>query len=146
MNLVGDVGGTRTRLALAARQGGTWQLTGLEESATTPDLLDKVARFRARHDVQAAAFCAAGPVSADGSIRLTNAGVTLDAARLAEAAGLPRAVLVNDFRAIAEAIPVLPRDSFVACGGGSAVEGEPVVVMGPGTGLGTAVGAQSPGG
>jgi glucokinase len=146
MILVGDVGGTRTRLALAAKAGGAWQLSGLEVTATTPDLLEKVARFRARHEVDAAAFGGAGPVGADGSIRLTNAGFALDAARLAEAAGLPRALLVNDFRAIAEAIPALPRDSFVACGGGAAVEGEPIVVMGPGTGLGTAFGAQGPGG
>ncbi|HET8691706.1 MAG TPA: ROK family protein [Steroidobacteraceae bacterium] len=146
MILVGDVGGTRTRLALAARAGSSWELTGLEESPTTPDLPEKVARFRAGHRIEAAAFGGAGPVGEDGRIPLTNAGFTLDPVRLGEAAGVSRAVLVNDFRAIAEAIPVLPRDCFVACGGGRAVEGEPVVVMGPGTGLGTSIGAQGPGG
>lgn len=146
MILVGDVGGTRTRLALAAKAGNAWELSALEVSPTTPDVLAKVAKYRERKDVRAAAFCGAGPIGPDGSIRLTHAPVLLDAAGLAQAAGLPRAVLVNDFRAIAEAIPHLPTASLAACGGGSAVEGEPVVVLGPGTGLGTAIGARGPDG
>jgi glucokinase len=146
MILVCDVGGTRTRLALAAKAGDAFELTSVEESPTTPDVLAKVARYRDGKDIRSAAFGAAGPLAADGSIRLTNAGVHLDAAELARAAGLPRAVLVNDFRAIAESIPFLPASSLVDCGGGRAVEGDPVVVMGPGTGLGTAIGARGPGG
>ena len=97
MILVGDVGGTRTRLALAARAGSSWELTGLEESPTTPDLPEKVARFRAGHRIEAAAFGGAGPVGEDGRIPLTNAGFTLDPVRLGEAVGVSRAVLVNDF-------------------------------------------------
>jgi glucokinase len=146
MILVGDVGGTRTRLALAAQAGDGWELSALEVSPTTPDVLAKVAKYREGKDVRAAAFCGAGPIGPDGSIHLTNAGVFLDAAALARAAGLPRAVVVNDFRAIAESIPCLPAASLVACGGGLAVAGEPVVVMGPGTGLGVAIGARGPGG
>lgn len=146
MILVCDVGGTRTRLALAAKAGDAFELTAVEESPTTPDVAGKVARYRGGREIRAAAFGGAGPISPDGSIRLTNAGVLLDAAELARAAGLPRAVLVNDFRAIAESIPFLPASSLVACGGGAAIAGEPVVVMGPGTGLGTAIGVQGPGG
>jgi glucokinase len=146
MILVGDVGGTRTRLALAAEANGVFELSDLEVSATTPDVAAKVARYLGSRKVNAAAFGAAGPIFADGAIRLTNAGVELVASELARAAGLARVVLVNDFRAIAEAIPHLPGESLLACGGGRAVAGEPVVVIGPGTGLGTAIGAQGPGG
>lgn len=144
MILVCDVGGTRTRLALAAQAGGAWALTGLDESPTTPDVAAKVARFAHGKGVTAAAFGGAGPIGAGGGIRLTNAGVFLDPAELARAAGVPRAILVNDFRAIAEAIPCLPKDSLVSLGGGTAVAGDPVVVIGPGTGLGTAIGARGP--
>lgn len=146
MILVGDVGGTRTRLALAAEANGTFELTGVEETPTTPDFAAKIERFVRGRTVIAAAFGAAGPILADGSIRLTNAGVRLEAGELAQAAGLPRALVVNDFRAIAEAIPLLPRDALQPCGGGTAVAGEPVVVLGPGTGLGTAIGAPGAGG
>lgn len=146
MILVCDVGGTRTRLALAARKDGAFEFAELEESPTTPDLAAKVERFLASRRVEAAAFGAAGPIGPDGSIRLTNAAFRVDAAALAGAAGLSRVLLVNDFRAIAEAIPHLPSASLEPCGGGSAVAGEPVVVLGPGTGLGTAIGVQAPGG
>jgi len=146
MILVGDVGGTHTRLALAAQANGTLEISALEESPTTPDLAAKVERYLAGRRVDAAAFGAAGPIGPDGSIRLTNAGFRLDAAMLAGAAGLGRVLLVNDFRAIAEAIPYLPAASLEPCGGGAAVAGEPVVVLGPGTGLGTAIGTPAPGG
>jgi len=146
MILVCDVGGTRTRLALAARENGEWTLSDLEESSTTPDVTGKVARFAAGKGVTAAAFGGAGPNEKDGSIRLTNAGVFLDPAALAKAAGVARTVVINDFRAIAEAIPYLPNTSLQPCGGGAAVSGEPIVVMGPGTGLGVAIGVTGPGG
>lgn len=146
MILVGDVGGTRTRLALAAKAGAAWTLTELEERATAPDVPTAIARFLNGRKVDAAAFGAAGPVARDGSIRLTNAAVRLTASELTAATGVTRVVLVNDFRAIAEAIPHLPRASLLPCGGGGAIAGEPVAVIGPGTGLGTAIGASGPGG
>lgn len=146
MILVGDVGGTRTRLAFAARQGAEWTLTGIVVRPTAPDFPAAIAQFLGGRKVTAAAFGAAGPVAADGSIRLTNAEVRLSPAELAVAAGVSAVVLVNDFRAIAEGIPYLPPASLQPCGGGEAVAGEPVAVLGPGTGLGTALGATGPGG
>ena len=149
MILVCDVGGTRTRFALAAKAGRDWQLTSIEECPTMPDVAVAVTRFlrtRANGPVTAAAFGGAGAVGADGSIRLTNADVLLSPPGLAKAAGVESIVLVNDFGAIAEAIPHLPASSFVSCGGGPAAEGMPVVVLGPGTGLGAAIGVPGPGG
>ncbi|HEU4515845.1 MAG TPA: glucokinase [Steroidobacteraceae bacterium] len=149
MILVGDVGGTRTRLALAERAGDGWRITGLEERRTAPDILEAVAAFvraSAGGRVSGAAFSGAGAPAVDGSIRLTNADVKLDPQELARAARVARAVVVNDFRAIAEAIPHLPRDALLPCGGGQPMRGEPVAVLGPGTGLGVAIGAESAGG
>jgi len=147
MILVGDVGGTRTRLALAAKADGGWRITGVEERRTAADILEAVAGFvRAAGPVEAAAFSGAGAVSVDGSIRLTNNDVCLEPAALAKAAGVARAVVVNDFGAIATAIPHLPAGSLAACGGGAPIAGMPVAVLGPGTGLGTAIGAPGPGG
>ena len=116
MILVGDVGGTRTRLALATRAGGAWQLSDVEDGPTTPEIASAIAKYlgtKAREGVTAAAFAAAGVVSADGSIRLTNAGVHLVPEVLAKAAGVPRATLVDDFGAIAEAVPHLPPENLV---------------------------------
>ena len=149
MILVGDVGGTRTRLALAERADGTWTISALEERRTAPDILEAVAGFvraSAGGRVRAAAFSGAGAPAADSVINLTNAKVRLDPRELAKAAGVARAIVVNDFRAIAEGIPHLPRDTLLPCGGGQPMRGEPVAVLGPGTGLGVAIGAESAGG
>ena len=147
MIVVGDVGGTRTRLALATKADDGWRITGIEERRTAPDILAAVAAFvRDVGPVQGAAFSGAGPVSADGSIHLTNTGVHLEPAALAAAAGVKNAVVANDFGAIATAIPHLPPEAFVACGGGARVPGMPVAVLGPGTGLGMAIAAPAPGG
>src|SRR5688500_5478818 len=147
MILVGDVGGTHTRLALAERAHDGWRITGVEERGTAPDFLAAVAAYvRNAGPVQAAAFSGAGPLLADGSIRLTNAGVHLEPAALAAAAGVAHAVVVSDFGSIATAIHHLPPGSLAACGGGARVPGMPVAVLGPGTGLGVAIAAPAPGG
>jgi glucokinase len=150
MILVCDVGGTRTRIALAERAGGSFRLTAVEESPTAPGVpgvAEIVRRYvECRGPVNAAAFGGAGAVAADGSIRLTNADVRLDPSELARAAGVRRAVVANDFGAIAEAIPYLPPETLTPCGGGAPVKGAPVAVLGPGTGLGTAIGAPGAGG
>jgi glucokinase len=142
MMLVGDIGGTRTRLALAAREGSEWRFDRLEERPTSADLPEAIARFiggRGRKRLEAAAFCGAGPVLADGSIQLTNTDVRLEPAALARAAGVGRAILVNDFQAVAQSIPALTAESLERCGGGHPVSGAPIGVLGPGTGLGVGI-------
>ena len=148
MILVGDVGGTNTRLALAARVNGAFEISGIETSRTTPDFAAKVQGFLRGRIVEAAAFGVAGPVTTERAIRLTNADVSLVAGELAEAAGIaePDVFLANDFRAIAEGLPYLPRESLEPCGGGTAVAGQPVVVLGAGTGLGASISAPVAGG
>ncbi len=149
MILVGDIGGTRTRLAIAEKGPDSWRLMDIEERPTGIDILKVIGRYladRGAKPIEAAAFCGAGPVSLDGSIRLTNTNVLLEPAALARAARLPRAILINDFAAIAEAIPHVPASSLVQCGGGSPVSAAPVIVMGPGTGLGVAIATPSAGG
>lgn len=146
MILVGDVGGTNTRFALAQRSGSDWRFTRLEQQPTVPDVAAALARYleSAGHPaLDAAAFCGAGPVLAGGGIRLVNADVALDPAALAAAAGVARALLVNDFAAVAHAVARLPATAFAACGKGVARRACPRLVLGPGTGLGIALLAPS---
>ncbi|MDP9199185.1 MAG: glucokinase [Pseudomonadota bacterium] len=145
MILVGDVGGTRTRLALATRRNGGWQLEELREEPTGPDILTMIREYLgsvAGPGIDTAAFCGAGPVADDGSIRLTNAPVLLEPAALARAAGAGRALLINDFAAVAESLPALTPAQLRICGGGGSGIG-PRVVMGPGTGFGVAIATPS---
>lgn len=142
MILVGDFGGTHTRLALAEPHASEWRFSRLEHGPTRTDAAAAIGRYLAdvgRPAIGAAAFCGAGPLRADGSIRLTNADLLLEPATLARAAGVGHAVLVNDFAAVAHAIPRLPAAAFAPCGAGRVEPDATRVVLGPGTGLGVAI-------
>ena len=108
MILVGDVGGTRTRLALAAKAGAEWRSPESRSAGPRPTSWRPSRRSCAAGKVKPRRSAPPGPVSADGSIRLTNIGVRLEPAALAAAAGVARAVARQRFRAIATAIPHLP--------------------------------------
>lgn len=78
------------------------------------------------------------PVGADGCINLTNTNTLLDPKVLGEAAGVGTAILVNDFSAVAHAIPALSDESLQGMGHGTIRPGAPKLVIGVGTGLGVA--------
>lgn len=141
MILVGDVGGTNTRLALAVRRSDRWQLNDLRVQPTVADPGSQISDFlRSAGNPALTAFAcaAAGPLADDGSIRLTNHSGHLRPAALAAAAGLSQATLINDFAAIAHALPVLSATDLHKLGSGSPVADAARLVLGPGTGLGVA--------
>jgi glucokinase len=84
-----------------------------------------------------AALAVAGPVSGDRA-RLTNGTWEFQAEELRAAMGLERLRLVNDFAAVALALPHLTDADVAALGSGKAVQAAPCVALGPGTGLGVA--------
>ncbi len=84
-----------------------------------------------------AAFAVAGPVTGD-EVTLTNLSWHFSIRALRAALGLTRLEVVNDFTAVALAVPHLgPGDSRPIGGPGRhAVAGAPIAVLGPGSGLG----------
>lgn len=141
MILVGDVGGTNTRLALARRDGDAWRLDLLQVYPTPSDLPSLVAKYCAGLSgitLRGAALCGAGPRRPDGSLKLTNRDTQLDPPALAAATGLPRAHVLNDFEAVAWSLPALHSSDLRALGKASPEPGAPRVVLGAGTGLGVA--------
>lgn len=69
-------------------------------------------------------------------LRFTNSGWHIRPTSLAAQLGVAQIQLLNDFAAIAHALPGLRDEDWVSLGGGSALPGAPVAVLGPGTGLG----------
>jgi len=140
--LAGDVGGTRTRLGLFERSGGTlapvWKTTVLNAGyAGIADVLERCGRPR-EATVEAACFGAAGPVE-NGVCRMTNLDWILDAAALTASAGIGPVTVVNDLTAIAVAVAHMPEDGFVVLQSGSHPWGRgSMAVVAPGTGLGEA--------
>lgn len=141
MLLVADVGGTQTRLALARRTEPGWTLERLQVAPTRGDVTAVVRDYLAGIGAPALAgfgCCAAGPRREDGRIRLTNLAAELDPATLAAAAGVAHCVLVNDFEAVAQAIPALGPGELRQCGGRVPPPHAARLVLGAGTGLGVA--------
>ena len=140
--LAGDVGGTKTALAIVDLAGNRCLVRRLERyaSAEHRGLAEIVAVFLAgeRRRPSAAGFGVAGPVSA-GRSRITNLGWKLDERALARATGIPRVALVNDFGANALGLRFLRPRAVATLLPGRADPVGPVALLGAGTGLGEAV-------
>lgn len=142
LGLVGDVGGTHVRMALARTGGGVPTLERVQETAhgARVDLAvviaDYLAGLGARGRPGWAVIAVAGPV-AHGEVSLTNAGGRLSEAELSRAIGGGRARLINDFAALALSAPVLGVGDLHPLG--PVIVDRPegsIAVIGPGTGLG----------
>ena len=141
MFLVGDVGGTKTDLAVFSPESGPRApLVEATFPSTDYSSLEAVVReFLGRVDqaVARAAFGVAGPV-VGGQARITNLPWVIDAAQLQKALGFSAVWLLNDLEAIANAVPFLQADDLDTLNDGEPVAGGPIAVIAPGTGLGEA--------
>ena len=137
VRLIGDIGGTNARLAIA--MGGTYRHRHSYPTAEHDGLEAVIAAFLAilppELRPQEAAIAIAGPVG-DDSIRMTNTGWGFTRTELARQFGFARLIVLNDFAAIALALPDLAAADTVQIGGGSIRAGAPIALLGPGTGLG----------
>lgn len=142
--LVGDIGGTNVRFA-RARLGFAGHLEVENISVFQGDdygsfdaALEQYLEQLGNHRPDEALFAFAGPVR-DGTVRLTNRSWTVNSRETAQKAGLANVRLVNDYAAMARSIPELGPESFRLLHEGRVPdERSPILVAGPGTGLGMA--------
>lgn len=135
--LVADVGGTNIRLALADGPGAKARRVIAYHDADYATLEAAIAAYldAVGERPRAACIAIAGPV-VGAVLQLTNRGWRLDRAALAARFGWARLLVINDFEALALALPSLEPAMLAQIGGGSALPGKPKAVLGPGTGLG----------
>jgi glucokinase len=139
--LVGDIGGTNTRLALAevSTSGAALAAVEIKESQRFPDLETAIADYAKDKTLPPEACLAvAGPI-ANGKGRVTNIGWDLDEEAIARACGFERVRLMNDFAALAFAVTGLGDSEKQSIKPGTARQGGPISVMGAGTGFGVAM-------
>lgn len=136
--LIADIGGTNVRFATLTPDG---RIEAVEAwlTALYPNIGAAVAAYAQMTGlslpVDVAAVCAAGPLDGD-RIELTNCPWTISRGEMASFA--KRTVLVNDFAAVAQAVPSLGVGDLRQIGGGAPVDGAAKLALGPGTGLGVA--------
>jgi glucokinase len=145
--LAADIGGTNARFAVAEEASGEVRLVFQRTYPTSrfPDFEPALAEFlrEARGagaigaEVPRAAIAIAGAVDREGG-RLTNrAHWTFDVHALRRSLGL-QAQLVNDFLALAHAVPRAKATDWVELQAGEPVPRGTIALVGAGTGLGVA--------
>jgi len=137
--LAGDVGGTKTNLALFDSENDprTPFAQKIFSSSQYPSLASLVRDFlgQTHTRVTRASIGVAGPV-VHGRSEVTNLPWVLDETLLREDLDVENVVLINDLVATGNAIPHLTEKELVTLNEGKPVEGGTIGVIAPGTGLG----------
>jgi len=141
--LIGDIGGTNARFALANSDRVVFEKPMTLQCADFPSAVAAMGHFLeavSAGSPDAICLAAAGPVIGE-SIKVTNNHWTLSAEEIRRDLGVARVKLLNDFEAIAWSIPNI-EGQFLESVGQTSQEDLPagdfsVAIIGPGTGLGT---------
>lgn len=140
INLVADIGGTNIRIALAKSDASFCDVMTFQCSEYN-SLADVLSAYIAEKNLSSAKINAclaiACPVDTD-LISMTNLPWSFSKSALKISLNFNQLWLINDYTAIAHAIPLLNNEQKVQIGEGTAIENQPISICGPGTGLGVA--------
>ena len=141
MRLVADVGGTNVRIGLIDGDGAAPTAISKLRSADFDSLQAALGSYIDAHPTETiseACIAVAGPVNAD-RVKLTNLPWEFSQTDLQRSLQVKKLAVMNDFAAIALAIPHLSADDRKQIGTGHADSSLPIAAIGPGTGLGSAM-------
>lgn len=139
MILAGDIGGTKSRIALFEEKGGKLaheQKFSSKEFPDFPSLVKKYLSEQGEKKISCASFGVAGPVK-NGVCTATNLPWVISAKELGKELNIPRVSLINDLEANAWGLQCLSKDEFFVVNEGEEAEGNQAL-MSSGTGLGEA--------
>ena len=154
--LAGDLGGTKTLLAIYSNQNGKLKQEHAQRylSAEWTSLESMLRHFldtspNAHWVPQNSCFAVAGPIK-NRAAELTNLGWTISEESLQRSSGLKQVELVNDFAVLIYGLPHFSENQQILLQAGSGTDGDgppsepgPVAILGAGTGLGMARGLSS---
>jgi glucokinase len=136
--LVGDIGATHARFGLVSPDAKLLHSRTLadEEYPTIDAALAAFLNERGPLPVpRQGAIAIASPVTGD-QITMTNHPWSFSIRQLGEQLRFDRLEVINDFTALALALPHLKPEDRLSVGGGNAIPNSPIGVLGPGSGLG----------
>ncbi|TYK65851.1 glucokinase [Colwellia echini] len=150
IHLIADIGGTNIRLAQASANNDSTNHASTKidineietyQCKEFASLADVVAHYIEVKSLSGfninACLAIACPVDED-LISMTNLPWKFSQKELKATLKLNELTFINDYTAIAMSIPLLSDQQKVKIGGGSTINGKPISVCGPGTGLGVA--------
>jgi glucokinase len=136
--LLGDVGGTNARFAWAQSVGSPLSDIVTYPCINTPTLEAALKAYLSSHQTTQPIYCALGianPIVGD-LVQMTNHHWSFSISALQKSLGFRQLLVINDFSALALSLPSLRQEDLQQVGGGKAVSGAPLALLGPGTGLG----------
>lgn len=140
MILAGDIGGTKTHLALfLPEEKRKWEASHIFKSGDHSNLTEIVQKFLAAHpecQIERACFGIAGPVQ-KGKCKATNLPWIVDAKMVAKETGIASVSLINDLEANGYGLQCLEEEEFFILNAGKKNEGNAALIS-AGTGLGEA--------
>lgn len=142
-NLVGDIGGTNARFGINRGSQGDHRSVATYKVADYPDfsdvlrhLMDDIQRLGlAQGAPTAACFAVAGPPHLE-TVTFTNSSWHFTRDTIRRETGVSHVHIINDFAAVARALPAIADAELVQIGGGHRDDAAPKVALGAGTGLG----------
>ncbi|MGG6461244.1 glucokinase [Solilutibacter silvestris] len=137
--LAADIGGTHARIARVQSQDD--RIVVLEQHVVPVAGSRSLAALLEDRpaSITVAAIAVAGAIASNGDVLSQNLPWPISAAQVAREAGLEHVGLVNDFEAVAHAIPHIRPDALThVCGPRDAIANT-AIALGPGTSMGTAV-------
>jgi glucokinase len=140
-SLIADIGATNARFAVLSPDRGL-QRPRVLACEDYPTILSAISAYLADElpftdvrKLETAALAIAGPVTGD-QVALTNHPWSFSIDELRGQLGIERLNVLNDFAAVAHAMPHLKAEQRSQVGGGEPLADAPVGVLGPGSGLG----------
>jgi glucokinase len=138
--LLADIGGTNTRCAITLADGKIANI----ESFKNSDFSDLASLLESYLDGEAAEkkpdqaiLAVAAPIRGD-TVNMINIDWQFSTSTLQNRLELKQLRLLNDFEALASALPEFSNDNLLQIGSGTSEPDKPKSVIGPGTGLGVA--------
>lgn len=134
--LLADIGATHARFALQTAPG-VFRSVRVLRCDDFEGIVPLLRFYLSDHDdpLHHAALAVANPVNGD-QVRMTNRDWEFSTDAVRRELGLQTLLVVNDFTALAMAIPGLRPDDLMKVGGGAPAGNAVVGLLGPGTGLG----------
>ncbi len=146
--LIADIGGTNARFAISPKPGslhGTKVLASADFPTIAKAIGAYVEDLKPADKPSRARLAVACTVAGD-KVEMTNHHWSFSTKELCFELAMDGIEVINDFAAIALGVPGLGEQDRIQVGGGRPVGEAPIIVLGPGTGLGVSALVPSPGG
>lgn len=140
--LLADIGGTNARFAIETMPG-TIEAMSIYPNRSFSGLEEALAQFLSQSEalsagsqtIRHAAMAIANPITGD-RIKMTNSEWAFSIEAVRQKFGFETLLFINDFTALAMALPFIAPEALVQSGGDEPLADHPIGLLGAGTGLG----------